>query len=232
MEMINAKLIDGEDEVGLYVDIMIDPSDEYAEFEDEIGKFLGEYLDSEGCDPDEFVGFLKELEESGKPYIFVTPLKDRFRAYYLQSEIISNLKKYSLDPSDYYLNYSEHLENYFYLQTSYRCPEIDVELKIAEQTQTIQDYMQKNNHQDYCFITAWNPMSKQLSKDENDLRNQQLLKEFNTTYFDGVGSYKEWSEDSFLVFDLGKDKALELKDKYEQKAIVFGELQGVSKLLV
>jgi len=76
-----------------------------------------------------------------------------------------------------------------------------------------------------AFITAYNPLSKPLPYEENQLRNKNLksdVESMGLILISGYGqdSLGEWDrEDSFLIFGLNLPDAKILGLKYEQNAI-------------
>jgi hypothetical protein len=74
------------------------------------------------------------------------------------------------------------------------------------------------------LITAWNPMSQQLSLDENNERMDQLaaaLDDLAALWFPAVGKSPDgtWSENTFAVYGISRDQALEIGVQFEQHAI-------------
>lgn len=77
-----------------------------------------------------------------------------------------------------------------------------------------------------AFITAYNPLSQNLS-DEVNVRSQDALaselSERSLTFIDGIGMHSSgnWpSESSYLVLGLSLEAAKVLGSKYNQNAIV------------
>ena len=93
------------------------------------------------------------------------------------------------------------------------------------------------NHLDrWVFLSAWNPMSKGLSLEENRKRNQNLeedVKRLGLQYIPGIGisEDEQWSEESFLIANCSQEKANGLAVKYKQLAFVFGKKGEVAKLV-
>ncbi|RUO73320.1 DUF3293 domain-containing protein [Idiomarina ramblicola] len=107
---------------------------------------------------------------------------------------------------------------------------------------------QKNRHFDrLCerlgcttgtFITATNPRSQILKKDENESRNVQLetrLKQIDEiNYFYGAGQDRDqqWPpEASFMVLGLSQKTAIDLAQEYQQNALVWIEYQQAAVLI-
>lgn len=92
---------------------------------------------------------------------------------------------------------------------------------------------------EWVFITAWNPRSQAYSTEENHHRQQALvavLKARGKNYEPGLGipdPPSNWKpEQSFLVWPVGRDEALELRDRFEQNAVVWGRRGEAPELLL
>ena len=82
---------------------------------------------------------------------------------------------------------------------------------------------------EWAFITAWNPTSTELTKQENEKRNACLLDDIKSrgyiTHFGrGISEDGKWSEDSFFIENISKEEALFYALKYEQCAFVYGKV--------
>ena len=80
----------------------------------------------------------------------------------------------------------------------------------------------------WAFISAFNPLPKILSLEENLIRNQQLsndLKALNVTFHPAIGISKDekWSEESFFIENISQENAFELAAKYGQVAFVYAK---------
>lgn len=87
----------------------------------------------------------------------------------------------------------------------------------------------------WAFITAWNPLSKNLSLEDNQKRNQSLeedIKVLGLKYYSAIGISQDekWSEESFFIENIELVKANELALKYDQWAFVHG-LMGTNAIL-
>jgi hypothetical protein len=52
-------------------------------------------------------------------------------------------------------------------------------LKVGEIHAEINELLKRFNSSSWCFITAWNPLSVELSSEENTTRNQKLFSEIH-----------------------------------------------------
>ena len=74
------------------------------------------------------------------------------------------------------------------------------------------------------IITAWNPLGRLLSLQDNKQRNQSLLNELSK--FDvqlkpviGHSAPKDWQEESFAIYGLTRKQACEIADMFHQRGI-------------
>ena len=77
---------------------------------------------------------------------------------------------------------------------------------------------------EYFVITAWNPLSEQLSLDENRRRNSELEKdllEAKAELLKAIGRSHDWKwfEESFAVRNIDVNEIVQKAKKYEQNAI-------------
>jgi Protein of unknown function (DUF3293) len=80
----------------------------------------------------------------------------------------------------------------------------------------------------YAVITAHNPRSEALSREENDARHQALkekLQARNYRFDSSTGQSPDgsWREEGFVIFDISLQGALELGRDFEQHAILYGQ---------
>ena len=89
----------------------------------------------------------------------------------------------------------------------------------------------------WALITAHNPYSQCLSAEENQQRHQlliELVRSQNLIFFDGVGKDKDgaWTpEPSLFIIGIKLKRAISIGNKFQQNAIVFGELKQASQLI-
>jgi len=114
-----------------------------------------------------------------------------------------------------------------YLNTTYRVYEPAIDIRIDKENHGLAATLQQIGHTHWAYLTACNPFSKQLTSDENEVRNQRLLDDvrpFRVFHGEGVGDDSSWPpEKSFLVAGIHREVAIYLGRKYEQNAIVVGE---------
>lgn len=91
---------------------------------------------------------------------------------------------------------------------------------------------------EWVFITAWNPRSRECSPAENERRQQALvalLKARGKHFEPGRGvpaPGSKWdAEESFLVWPVGRAEAQELRERFDQNAVVWGRAGHPAELL-
>ena len=123
-----------------------------------------------------------------------------------------------------------------YKSTTYQVIDPKISLRIGEASKELDLLLGELNVSSFCFITAYNPFSKELSYTENSKRQVLLAEDLRSyKFFKGVGipSDKAWSpEPSFLVVGISKVYSIELAKKYEQNAIVLGSIGQEAELLI
>ena len=90
----------------------------------------------------------------------------------------------------------------------------------------------------WAFISAWNPYSKKVSEEDNEIRHAKLIKLVETKKFPtsegyGVPENEEWeAEKSLLILGISRREAIFFGKRMEQNAIVWGRLGGVPELVI
>ena len=88
----------------------------------------------------------------------------------------------------------------------------------------------------WTFITAWNPLPEILSNELNRKRNADLMNELKENGFKlhlGIGTSEDgkWSEESFFIENISKEKSHYYAKKYGQIAFVHGKKKHKSELV-
>ena len=101
-----------------------------------------------------------------------------------------------------------------------------ITLRVGQQCSELQEVFAQHDVKTACYITAYNPFGRLLTKQENEARNARLLQELAAQYlvFEGVGvdPNDEWEgEASFLALGASRDASLALAEAWEQNAVVF-----------
>lgn len=76
----------------------------------------------------------------------------------------------------------------------------------------------------FTILTAWNPNNQPLCLDENNIRNARLfslLLESNYRFDEALGYLDEHSEESYCIYEIGFEEAIELAKAFDQYAIFF-----------
>ena len=113
----------------------------------------------------------------------------------------------------------------------------DIILCVDKTNAQLDDLLIKNNCTTYAFITAHNPLSKLLSENENKILHEQLIafiKKSEYNYLEGYGEGTGgWpNETSLLILGMRKEEAIACGVKFNQKAIIFGQLKGAASLIM
>lgn len=101
-----------------------------------------------------------------------------------------------------------------------------ITLRVGERCPELQEVFEQHSVTTACYITAYNPFGRLLTKQENEDRNARLKTELTSVYpiYEGVGADPngEWKgEASFLALGASKDVSLALAEAWEQNAVVY-----------
>lgn len=121
-----------------------------------------------------------------------------------------------------------------YRQTDYHFG--DTFLNIGEPCSKAASLLQPFTPNGGLFITAWNPLGKELTVEDNKKANQKLKAEllkqgFNVIDGYGVSKDGKWREDSFFAYPVNKETSLKLCCDFHQNAVVYVSFEGVPELL-
>ncbi|NJL52730.1 MAG: DUF3293 domain-containing protein [Hydrococcus sp. SU_1_0] len=111
-----------------------------------------------------------------------------------------------------------------------------IQIKIGESCPALDSLITEDNRPSWALITASNPYSQLLSELENQQRHQRLLQhltELQLPLFPAVGKDQAgvWiPEPGFLISGIERVEAIAIGRKFEQNAIVFGELNQPAEL--
>ncbi len=126
-----------------------------------------------------------------------------------------------------------------YMQTDYIIDDdIGIWLiNIGQTERTLSRYLHRFKQPTAAFITAYNPHSKVVSKQQNELRHKALVAELNAKQLDflngyGAGRDESWSaEKSVFITNITQQQANQLAAKFEQQAYVWLDEQGQVSLI-
>lgn len=119
--------------------------------------------------------------------------------------------------------------------TTYLVYNKDIPININRHNKRLEELLQDNKAESWAFITAWNPYSKVLTDEENNIRHQQLMamtKKYVCFEGEGRGKDPKWKpERSLLIIGIAKDDAAMIGNHFQQHAIVIGGYQKPAELL-
>jgi hypothetical protein len=123
-----------------------------------------------------------------------------------------------------------------YKNTKYKIFEPAVTIEIGKLNQEIDVLLQKNNSNEWAFITAYNPYSKVVSDEDNKMRHdelKELTKSYVTFEGNGVGEDPTWEPElSLFIIGISENDASIIGKKFEQNAIVYGQINHTPQLLI
>jgi hypothetical protein len=126
-----------------------------------------------------------------------------------------------------------------YLETHYQVfVPTPLTLRIGAANAGLADLHRRQGVQASAFITACNPLGREVSKALNIERQQALaesLSALDLAFIDGVGQHPsgKWDgEASFLVFGLTLESSRALGERWEQNAIVWCGADAVPQLIL
>ena len=114
----------------------------------------------------------------------------------------------------------------------------NIALRVGQQSNEMVDLIQSAQAIGGAFITAENPFSQSLTKDENRERQKRLredLEGLGALVIDGAGQGEDpaWpAEASYAAIGISRDQARELGIKYKQNAIVWIDASGTAELIL
>lgn len=110
-------------------------------------------------------------------------------------------------------------------------------LRIGQSSPDLDALLQATGRDCAAFITAWNPMSQQLSQNENQRRQKNMLNELNARNLSivcGIGQHPTngWpGEESILVLGLELDAARTVAKAFGQIAFVWASKGALVQLV-
>jgi Protein of unknown function (DUF3293) len=123
-----------------------------------------------------------------------------------------------------------------YKNTKYIVFDLNLTIVIDKSNLEINELLVKHNTKEWAFITAYNPYSRALTNEENRIRHNKLIemtKNYVTFEGHGVGQDLIWEPElSLFIIGISKVEASKIGKKFEQNAIVFGELNNSPELII
>ena len=113
----------------------------------------------------------------------------------------------------------------------------DILLNIGKPSPKAAALLQEVDPAGGLFITAWNPLGKELTVEDNKKANKKLkaeLLKLGLNILDGYGESKDgmWREDSFFAYPVSKETSLKLCCDFHQNAVVYVSCEGIPELLL
>jgi hypothetical protein len=111
-----------------------------------------------------------------------------------------------------------------------------IQINIGENCPSLDCLIAQSDYPTWALITAANPYSQPLSARENQRRHQRLfkhLKGLQLPLIPAVGKDKSgvWTpEPSWLILGITRADVIAIGRKFEQNAIVYGELNQAAEL--
>ena len=124
-----------------------------------------------------------------------------------------------------------------YLASVYTIFKPDFTIKINQFHPDLDEFLIDNNAFKWAFISAFNPYSKIVSKDQNEENHFLLKQQVNISkyYFvEGEGKPNNGSwfpEKSLFILGINEQKAVHLAQQFQQNAIVVGAVNQKSRLV-
>ncbi len=122
-----------------------------------------------------------------------------------------------------------------YENAIYYIAAINYNLKINDYNTILDKFICSYNETSWAIITAYNPQSIvcniELNKEANDLL---LLEISNFNYFivESTDVKQKWNtEIGYLILGINLEEATKLGKKYNQRAIVFGEIKKMASII-
>lgn len=123
-----------------------------------------------------------------------------------------------------------------YKNTKYIVFDLNLTIVIDKSNLEINELLVKHNTKEWAFITAYNPYSRALTNEENRIRHNKLIemtKNYVTFEGHGVGQDPIWEPElSLFIIGISKVEASKIGKKFEQNAIVYGELNNSPELII
>lgn len=111
-----------------------------------------------------------------------------------------------------------------------------IEIKIGQNCPSLDCLIAQSDSPTWALITAANPYSQPLSARENQRRDQRLFKHLKGLQLPLIPAMGKdpngvWTpEASWLILNIARLKAIAIGRKFEQNAIVYGELNQIAEL--
>ena len=126
-----------------------------------------------------------------------------------------------------------------YHRTTYSAetPQGRIQLRVLQPNADLAQLLKSYGATTWAYVTAFNPGSQTLEKDENRRRQEQLEEAMRREELPflrgaGIGDDPQWPpEESVLVLNITRSRACELAREFGQNAILAGGDDGVAELI-
>lgn len=124
-----------------------------------------------------------------------------------------------------------------YSKAYYCIVELKIYININSNNPELDKYLADKNFNNWAIITAHNPQSKILSKEENQERNKLLFEEIKNysplkTESSSKDTKDDWPiEDGYIIFNIDQESACNIGKDFNQRAIVIGEKDKEAKII-
>ena len=111
-------------------------------------------------------------------------------------------------------------------------------MRIGQRSQELETLLEAAGVTTWAYVTACNPGSVLLSKEENTARQSELARIVAERGFaaypgEGIGDGGAWpAEPSLLIVGITHEDAVDLGRRFGQVAVVYGEYSGPAVLLL
>lgn len=126
-----------------------------------------------------------------------------------------------------------------YRQTLYQVFSEDktISIRVGTRNPTLDQLVKHHYQEQWVLITAYNPYSQLQTPHANQVQNASLAKDLwplHVPIFRAIGQddARQWpAEESFFVIGIGLQEAIALGQKYDQNAILVGNVGHAPQLL-
>ncbi len=125
-----------------------------------------------------------------------------------------------------------------YQACHYKLLKQGITIIIGQENKSLNEFLVDNKVFSYAIVSAFNPGSVLKPNDENmvkhnELKNYLLNKNLQHQDVENVDPMELWPKElAFLILDINKGEAKKLAMSFGQYAIVYGNLNTVSQLIV
>ncbi len=109
--------------------------------------------------------------------------------------------------------------------------------RVGSRSARLEALLRRHETSTWAYLTAWNPASVELSRTENDARQDDLKRNLRTAGYtwlpgEGIGDDPSWPpEESLMVLGISRGKAVALGRHFGQLAVVVGRRGEPARLL-